>query len=73
MLRLSAASLLGLASVGLTGCIVVSENSPSAHSATVGRELSDLKVAHDGGALDEKEYDLARQKVLARLDKPVKT
>jgi hypothetical protein len=72
MLRLSAAGLLGLALAGLAGCIGVSENSPTTHYPTVGRELCDLKTAHDQGALDEQEYELARQKVMARLDKPVK-
>jgi hypothetical protein len=72
MLRISAVCLLGVPSAGLPGCIGVSENSPSTHYPTVGRELCDLKTAHEQGALDEQEYELARQKVMARLDKPVK-
>lgn len=62
--------LLALASVGLSGCLVISDNSHDPVTPTVGKELRDLKVARDQGALDPDEYRDARQKVLARLDKP---
>ena len=59
----------GLLCVGLSGCILVSDNT-SARSPTVGQELRDLKVAKDEGAIEEEQYCEARQKLLARLDKP---
>ena len=60
----------GLLCVGLSGCILVSDNTSSARSPTVGQELRDLKVAKDEGAIEDEQYCEARQKLLARLDKP---
>jgi hypothetical protein len=60
----------GLLCVGLSGCIVVSDTSNSSRSPTTGQELRDLKVARDEGALDDEQYQDARHKLLARLDKP---
>ena len=68
-IRLAAAGLLCLGSAGLPGCVVVSDNSNDPQNPTVGRELTDLKVARDKGALGEEEYHDARHKVLSRLDK----
>ena len=36
----------------------------------MGQELRDLKLARDEGALDDGQYHGAREKLLARLDKP---
>ena len=60
----------GLLCVGLSGCIVVSDTSSSSRSPTMGQELRDLKLARDEGALDDGQYHGAREKLLARLDKP---
>jgi len=69
MLRLWAAGLLCLGSVSLPGCVVVADNSNDPQNPTVGRELRDLKMARDRGALGDEEYRDARLKVLSRLDK----
>jgi hypothetical protein len=66
ILCLAVSVLMGL---GTSGCIVT-DNSAGCKSPTVGDELRSLKVARDEGALEPGEYDDARHKVLARLDKP---
>ena len=71
--RPAAAGLFCLLCAGLPGCVVVSENSSDPHIPTVGRELRDLKVARDEGAIDPAEYDEARRDLLTRLDKPRKS
>ena len=68
--RPAAAGLFCLLCAGLPGCIVVGENSSEPHIPTVGRELRDLKVARDEGALAPEEYDEARRNLLTRFDKP---
>ena len=73
VVRLLGAGLLCAVCLGLSGCIVVSENSAHPHVPTVGKELRDLKLARDEGAIAPDEYDQARQNLLKRLDKPVKS
>lgn len=68
--RLAAAALLCVVCFGAGGCLLISDSSNEARSPTLGRELRDLKVARDEGAIAPEEYDTARQKLLARLDKP---
>ena len=70
VIRFAVAGLFCAALLGLSGCIVVSDNSNDPQTPTVGRELRDLKAARDDGAIDPGQYHDARQKVLARLDKP---
>jgi hypothetical protein len=72
--RLAAAGLLGLAGFALAGCVVVSDESADAvtQQPTLGRELHDLKAARDEGAIEPGQYDEARHKLLARLDRPCK-
>ena len=60
----------GLLCVSLSGCIVVSDTSSSSRSPTMGQELRDLKLARDEGALEDDQYHEARERLLARLDKP---
>ncbi|HZN66975.1 MAG TPA: hypothetical protein VFB66_16915 [Tepidisphaeraceae bacterium] len=62
--------LSGLICLAAPGCIIASGDTTGPKMPTVGQELRDLKVAHDEGALEQPEYDDARQKLLARLDKP---
>jgi hypothetical protein len=72
--RLAAAGVSAFAAVALTGCVFVASDSADSiqHQATVGKELRDLKVARDEGAIEPAQYDAAKQKLLARLDKPCK-
>jgi hypothetical protein len=72
--RLAAAGVLGLLAAAVSGCVVVADDSAdSVHqSPTLGRELRDLKTARDEGAIEPAQYDSAKQKLLARLDKPCK-
>jgi len=74
VLRLAAAGALALSAVALTGCVVVADDSSDAvhQQPTLGRELRDLKTARDEGAIEPAQYDAAKQKLLARLDKPCK-
>ena len=51
------------------GCFISSDTSGT-KLPTVGEELRELKLAHDEGALQPEEYDVARRRILSRLDKP---
>ncbi len=62
--------LSGLMCVATPGCIHSPNDSFGPKAPTVGEELRDLKVARDEGALEPEEYDVARQRLLSRLDKP---
>jgi hypothetical protein len=72
--RLAAAGVLALSAVALPGCVLVTDNSadPVTQQPTLGKELRDLKAARDEGAIEPEQYDQARHKLLARLDKPCK-
>lgn len=72
VIRFAAAGLSCAACLILSGCIVVSDHSTDPRPPTVGRELRDLKVARDEGAIEPEQYQDARGKLLARLDKPCK-
>jgi putative oligomerization/nucleic acid binding protein len=71
--RRVAAGLLCLVCLGLSGCFIISDNSNDPQNPTVGRELRDLKMARENGALDPDEYEQARHRLLSRLDKPCKS
>ena len=46
-----------LASLNLTGCMIVAGDSPETPCRnTLGKELRDLKVARDDGAINDDEY-----------------
>ena len=63
---------VSLACLSLSSCTVMnSESTPEAHctSNTVGKELSDLKVARDNGAVSDEEYRAAKDKLLAMYGK----
>ena len=66
----SIASLLalGLLACTLSGCVIAMGNrdlgQPRTGSATLGQQLTDLKKAHDAGALTEDEYQAQRKKLL---------
>ena len=49
----------------LTGCIAVG-GTEQHNNPTLGRQLIDLKQARDTGALDEQQYQHARQELLAK-------
>jgi hypothetical protein len=53
-----------------SGCIISSDTSSDCQAPTVGQELRDLKTAREEGALPPDEYDVARHRLLSRLDKP---
>lgn len=60
----SRATLPALAAVAaLGGCVAVG-GSRSMTQPTVGRELIDLKAAHEAGAIDAAEYAAAKQRLL---------
>ena len=66
----SIASLLalGLLAFTLSGCVIAMGNrdlgQPRNNPATLGQQLTDLKKAHDSGALREDEYQAQRKKLL---------
>jgi hypothetical protein len=48
------------------GCIfIASDETKSPPRATVGRQLTDLKAAHDTGAIDDQEYQRTKAKLLS--------
>ena len=59
---------LGLLASTLSGCVIALGNRDTGHprpaSATLGQQLTDLKRAHDAGALTEDEYQAQRKKLL---------
>lgn len=60
----SRATLPALAAVAaLGGCVAVG-GSRSLNQPTIGRELIDLKAAHEAGAIDAAEYAAAKQRLL---------
>ena len=62
------AGALALAAVS-AGCTYVNHNykEPAQQVPTVGRELADLKIARDAGAIDAVQYEAAKQRLLARM------
>jgi|tagenome__1003787_1003787.scaffolds.fasta_scaffold15879541_1 hypothetical protein len=58
---------LGIVLLGhAAGCIfIASDESKAAPRATVGRQLTDLKVARDNGAIDDQEYQRTKAKLLS--------
>jgi hypothetical protein len=62
---------VSLVCMSLSGCTVMNSETPEAHcpSNTIGRELSDLKVARDNGAVSDDEYRAAKDKLLATYGK----
>jgi len=61
----SVVTVITLASLLLTGCIAVG-GTEQHNNPTLGRQLIDLKQARDTGALDEQQYQHARQELLAK-------
>lgn len=59
---LPACALLGAAT--LPGCIAVGGTNRH-EQPTLGKQLTDLKTAYDGGALTEAEYNAAKAQILA--------
>jgi hypothetical protein len=48
------------------GCIfIASDENKSPPRATVGRQLTDLKLARDNGAIDDQEYQRTKAKLLS--------
>ena len=47
------------------GCIVVADDTHRTFPPTVGRQLCDLKTAHDNGAINDDEYHNTKAKMLS--------
>ena len=64
---------VGLVCLNLSGCMFIAGGdappAPAAPRPTLGRELRDLKLAREDGAVDEEEYHAAKQRLLASYDK----
>jgi hypothetical protein len=57
---------VGLLCLNLSGCMIIASDAPEAHCPnTLGKELRDLKVARDDGAVSNDEYHAAKDKLLA--------
>ena len=73
--RLSAVALavaVALVFLDLSGCTFIAGGDPPAAPAprpTLGRELRDLKLARDDGAVSEAEYCAAKERLLTSYDK----
>ncbi|HRK30826.1 MAG TPA: hypothetical protein PLD59_07075 [Tepidisphaeraceae bacterium] len=68
MKRMMIVGLL-LAAAGISGCIAVGGSDRiEAREPTIGRQLQDLKVARDTGAMTAEEYDRTRQAILASVE-----
>jgi hypothetical protein len=61
----SALTVITLAGLLLTGCIAVGGTEQHTQP-TLGRQLLDLKLARDTGAIDEDQYQHARKDLLAK-------
>lgn len=57
-------ALLAIALTLLPGCLVIGSSKSNTNPPTLGQQLSDLKTAHDEGAINDAEYDGARTKLL---------
>jgi hypothetical protein len=53
----------------LCGCTFIAGDPPAAPRPTLGRELRDLKTAHEDGALSDDEYSTAKQRLMSSYDK----
>jgi hypothetical protein len=60
----SALTVAGLTGAGLTGCIAVG-GTDNYTQPTLGRQLQDLKLAHDSGAVSDAEYAEAKNKLIS--------
>ena len=57
---------VSLACLTVSGCMIISSDSPAAQCPnTLGKELRDLKLAHDDGAVSDDEYQAAKHRLLA--------
>ena len=50
----------------LPGCLMIGSSKQHTNPPTLGQELSDLKTAHDEGAITDAEYELAKSKLLTQ-------
>jgi hypothetical protein len=62
--RLIATGLLLAALAGTTGCVAVG-GAETKQIPTVGRELQDLKTAHDAGAINDAEYETTKSRLVS--------
>ena len=58
-------AVVGLVGLAMAGCIVVG-SAKEAPPATVGQELTDLKMALERGAITPGEFEAKKSEVLAR-------
>ena len=63
--RFGAASLVVALTLSATGCILVADDTHKTFQPTVGRQLCDLKSAHDTGAINDDEYHQTKAKLLS--------
>jgi hypothetical protein len=61
------AATAAVLALGLSGC-GGGGASTSVNTTSMGQELLDLKNAYDAGALNEKEYEQAREKIMDKYD-----
>lgn len=58
--------LLICGSLALTACGRSSSSTANVSTSTTGQELTDLKAAHDAGAMSDDEYEKKRQQILKK-------
>lgn len=63
--RIGLSVMLMLTVLLLPGCLVIGSSKSHTNPPTLGQQLSDLKTAHDEGAMTEAEYETAKAKLLA--------
>ena len=69
--RAAVALAFGLACLNLSGCLFISSETPPPvqRPNTIGKELRDLRVARDDGAVSDDEYRSAKQRLLSSYDR----
>lgn len=67
ILRIARAAALGLIVISFAACGGGgAESKTDIKTTTLGQELSDLKKALDDGAINQKDYDRQKKKILSR-------
>lgn len=64
MKKIVLAILLVSGSLSVTACGRSDKSTTNVSTSTSGQELTDLKAAHEAGALSDEEYEKKRQEIL---------
>lgn len=64
MLRQTTLATLLAATILMSGCIGVGSSRSYNQTPTTGQQLSDLKMAHNQGAIDDEEYERLKQDIM---------